>query len=149
MAKHSSVTLKSTRGRFLRPLLLPASSLLASQIETILFKTGGSRDGNEESAQTRKTTWRKKSRRFDVLVAPWGRIDGRWMRTTCCLDKVAAHSWSLITSETFRWKLRGERSLFHDRGKRDGFSASSGFLSSSNNRGTWIRRKTFTDRVKI
>lgn len=69
MAKHSSVTLKSTRGRFLPS---PASSLLASQIESVLFKRGYSRDGNEESAQTRKTTWRKKSRRSPVLV------DDRW-----------------------------------------------------------------------
>lgn len=68
MAKHSSVTLKSTRGRFLPS---PASSSLASQIERILFKRGYSRDGNEESAQTGKTTWRKKSRRSLVN-------DGRW-----------------------------------------------------------------------
>lgn len=69
MAKHSSVTLKSTRGRFLPQ---PISSLLASQIERILFR--GSRDGNEESAQTRKTQ-REIRNRDD---RPRGPGDDRW-----------------------------------------------------------------------
>lgn len=71
MAKHSSVTLKSTRGRFL-PLSRRCS--LPKSREFVFNR--GSRDGNEESAQTRKATRRKKSRRSPS--SSWPRGDDRW-----------------------------------------------------------------------